>query len=207
MAWEERPPALRTSLAQGYMVSALHLHPRGRNGTHVVFRVRLALSRRRQLQEFDRLPDDHRRLRCPHGRDGRRHVAMRQRWHVLHDVVLAAEHGPDAVSQIVASIVHRDGPSITVRMRRRCSPWRRAGPRCAGTHSAPGCVAKHSGAWDCANRPASAPQLRLESIACERRHALCILLQEALKTEAVEWAGFSAWWTFDGHGSKRGAAA
>ena len=51
-----------------------------------------------------------RRRRCPHRRHRRRHVAMGQRPHVPHEVVLGTKHRQDAVARVVGAKLHRDGP-------------------------------------------------------------------------------------------------
>ena len=48
--------------------------------------------------------------RRPHLLDRRRHVAMRQRPHVLDEILLRPEHRPDAAARVVVAVVQRHGP-------------------------------------------------------------------------------------------------
>ena len=71
----------------------------------------LAPPRRRQHEQLESQPDDGSRApEVPHGHNGRRHVAMRQRPHVLHGRPLRSEDRPDAVARVVGPQLHRHGP-------------------------------------------------------------------------------------------------
>ena len=50
------------------------------------------------------------RTRRPHGLNRRRHLAMRQRPHVPHHILLRSEHRADPVARVVGPKVHRHGP-------------------------------------------------------------------------------------------------
>ena len=62
----------------------------------------LARVRRGQHQELEhQLDGGSRRRQRPYRHERRSHVAMRQRSHVLHDVVLGTQHRQDAVARKV----------------------------------------------------------------------------------------------------------
>ena len=87
-------------------------------GPHTVGRVdlrplgpaNLAPPRRRQQEELESQLDDRSPARSPDGLNGRRHVAMRQRPHVLHGRPLRSEDRPEAVAWVVRPQLHRHGP-------------------------------------------------------------------------------------------------
>ena len=96
----------------------LGLRARGRDGPDVVLRVDLGPlrpadltgSRRREHEELEGERHHGRSPRRLHRADGRRHVAMGQRPHVLDQILLRAQDRPDAVTGVVGSQVHRHGP-------------------------------------------------------------------------------------------------
>ena len=66
--------------------------------------------RRRQHEQLERQLDDRSRARSPDGLNRGRHVAMRQRPHVLHGRPLRSEDRPDAVARVVGPQLHGHGP-------------------------------------------------------------------------------------------------
>ena len=121
IALVERPRRvenLQRSHAQWNPVLPLRLHPLG-DRPHLLGRVHLGPGRqahfrracRRQHQKLARQLDRSlRRPRRPHHRDRRRHLLVRQRPMVRHDVLLQAEHRQHPVARIVVAQVQRDRP-------------------------------------------------------------------------------------------------
>ena len=99
-------------------VRAFRLHPHGRNGPYCAAVVDLDPLRaadltppgRRQHEKLQRQPGDVGRTRRPHPSDGRRHVLVRQRPHVLNRRLLRTEDRPDSVAWVVAAELHGNGP-------------------------------------------------------------------------------------------------
>ena len=97
---------------------ALHLDARGRDGPHPVRSVDLGPQRPAhvagphggQHQELQRQFDEGSRVRRSRRRERRRHVPMRQRLPVRHDVVPRAERRADAVTRVVVAKLHRNSP-------------------------------------------------------------------------------------------------
>ena len=63
-----------------------------------------------QHQELERQLDGQRYRRCPRRPDGRRHLAMGQGPHVLHDVMLWTQDWANPVARVVDPKLHRYGP-------------------------------------------------------------------------------------------------
>ena len=108
-----RPPAQRDP------VLALRLHPRSGYRPHAASHVHLGPRRQpdfsrprgRQHQKLERQLDRRRsRPRRPHPLDGRGHVLVSDRPHVLDDVALGTEHRQDPVTRIIHAHLHRDRP-------------------------------------------------------------------------------------------------
>ena len=95
--------------AQGNPVFPLCLRARGRDGPYVALRVDLGPlrpadltgSRRREHEELECELHHERSTQRLHCADGRRHVAMGQRPHVLDQILLRAQNRPDAVARVV----------------------------------------------------------------------------------------------------------